>query len=352
MKPHSSNILFPSEIKQGEIFNITSTLVTELGEILPNKRVFLQYESNGIWINTSTYQFTDANGETNFEVDTLNIKVDLIEKGLPLKKEFEIELDVKYDKVGFGSDNRIIAKIKNLKNYYIAKIIRISDVDGIEYLDDKSKLVVLGPNEIGKIFWDVNVDELNENFIYTIPFEIMNKNVEFIAKDGERKYNIKKDYEKKDLILECDKHEIEFYEWENAEIKCWTSKETEICFENECIFGKKAIFEIDKIEGRRSESIKANDEFFPVIINMIGKPEIEIIGEAVKNISMDLKNKYPRIEWKEIAGTRDKMIHHYFGVDLNIIFSIIKNNLPILKNQILKIEKKLQENKLSLKRQV
>ena len=67
--------------------------------------------------------------------------------------------------------------------------------------------------------------------------------------------------------------------------------------------------------------------------------EIEIIGEAVRNISKNLKNKHPEIEWKEIVGTRDKMIHHYFGVDLNIIWNIIKNNLPDLKNKILKIKK-------------
>jgi len=43
--------------------------------------------------------------------------------------------------------------------------------------------------------------------------------------------------------------------------------------------------------------------------------EIEVIGEAVKNISETLKSKHKDIEWKDIAGTRDKMIHHYFGVD-------------------------------------
>jgi len=65
--------------------------------------------------------------------------------------------------------------------------------------------------------------------------------------------------------------------------------------------------------------------------------EIEIIGEAVKNISESLKNKHPEIEWKEIVGTRDKMIHNYFGVDLNIVWDIIKINLPDLKNKILKM---------------
>ncbi len=72
--------------------------------------------------------------------------------------------------------------------------------------------------------------------------------------------------------------------------------------------------------------------------------EIEIIGEAVKNISQNLKHKHKVVEWKEIAGTRDKMIHHYFGVDVNIILDIIKKDLPKLKKQIQQILGSLQEN--------
>ncbi len=70
--------------------------------------------------------------------------------------------------------------------------------------------------------------------------------------------------------------------------------------------------------------------------------EIEIIGEAVKNISKSLKDKHRKIEWKYIAGTRDNLIHHYFGVDFNIVWDIIKVNLPSLKGKILKIKKELK----------
>ena len=72
--------------------------------------------------------------------------------------------------------------------------------------------------------------------------------------------------------------------------------------------------------------------------------EIEIIGEAVKNISEDLKNKHKEVEWKEIVGTRDKMIHHYFGVDVNIILNIIKKDIPILERQMKKIMDELKQN--------
>jgi len=67
--------------------------------------------------------------------------------------------------------------------------------------------------------------------------------------------------------------------------------------------------------------------------------EIEIIGEAIKNISEETRNKHKEVAWKEIAGTRDKMIHHYFGVDLEIIWEIIKKDIPILKKQMLEIKR-------------
>lgn len=57
---------------------------------------------------------------------------------------------------------------------------------------------------------------------------------------------------------------------------------------------------------------------------------IEILGEASKNISEGLKRKYPEIEWREIARTRDKIIHFYFEVDLSIVWDIIKVDIPSL----------------------
>jgi len=65
--------------------------------------------------------------------------------------------------------------------------------------------------------------------------------------------------------------------------------------------------------------------------------QIEIIGEAVKNLPPSFTKKYPDVSWKEIVGTRDKMIHHYFGVDLEVVWDIVKEDLPSLKSQIEKI---------------
>jgi len=64
---------------------------------------------------------------------------------------------------------------------------------------------------------------------------------------------------------------------------------------------------------------------------------IEVIGEAVKNLPKSFRNKYPLVNWSGIAGMRDKIIHHYFGVDLETIWKVVKNDIPILKEQIGKI---------------
>lgn len=66
---------------------------------------------------------------------------------------------------------------------------------------------------------------------------------------------------------------------------------------------------------------------------------LEIIGEAAKNISEELKKKYPQIRWKELAGVRDKLIHHYFGVNFDIVWSIVKQELPELLSQLEEILK-------------
>ncbi|MEK6873580.1 MAG: DUF86 domain-containing protein [Nanoarchaeota archaeon] len=64
---------------------------------------------------------------------------------------------------------------------------------------------------------------------------------------------------------------------------------------------------------------------------------IQIIGEAVKNIPDNLKEKYSTIEWKKISGIRDIISHLYFGIDLEIIWDVVKNKLPELKSSITNI---------------
>ena len=67
--------------------------------------------------------------------------------------------------------------------------------------------------------------------------------------------------------------------------------------------------------------------------------QIEIIGEAVKNLPKEFCERYPDIPWSKIAKTRDKMAHHYFGVDLDLVYGIIRKEIPKIKTQIKRILK-------------
>ena len=67
---------------------------------------------------------------------------------------------------------------------------------------------------------------------------------------------------------------------------------------------------------------------------------LEIIGEAVKNVSTIFREKYTEIPWKKISGMRDKIIHGYFNVDIDIVWKVIVKDIPILKKNIEEIIKK------------
>ncbi|MBI5147856.1 MAG: DUF86 domain-containing protein [Parcubacteria group bacterium] len=70
---------------------------------------------------------------------------------------------------------------------------------------------------------------------------------------------------------------------------------------------------------------------------------IEIIGEAVKGLPISFRNKHPDIPWKKIAGTRDTLIHDYSGVDIDLVWGIVKTSVPILKKQISELLKNLEQ---------
>jgi uncharacterized protein with HEPN domain len=65
--------------------------------------------------------------------------------------------------------------------------------------------------------------------------------------------------------------------------------------------------------------------------------QLEIIGEATKRLSPELREKHSHIPWEDIAGMRDKLIHHYFGVDLEAVWDTIEKDLPVLKKEVRKI---------------
>ena len=64
---------------------------------------------------------------------------------------------------------------------------------------------------------------------------------------------------------------------------------------------------------------------------------LEVIGEAAKRISNDLKITYDALPWREMAGLRDVLIHDYFGVDLKIVWNVIEKELPTIKSDLMRI---------------
>ena len=102
------------------------------------------------------------------------------------------------------------------------------------------------------------------------------------------------------------------------------------------LFLEDILEQIELIENsvkRKSELLKSKEMQDATV------RRLEVIGEAAKNIPNSFREKYPEVEWKAMAGTRDRISHAYFKVDLNIIWDIIKKDLPKLNQQIKEIIK-------------
>jgi uncharacterized protein with HEPN domain len=88
---------------------------------------------------------------------------------------------------------------------------------------------------------------------------------------------------------------------------------------------------------KHSAELNENEFFLDDMLQRAFVRSLEIIGEAVKNLPDDFKQKYAHIDWRAMAGMRDQLIHHYFGVDYGIVWDVVSNEIPTLYQEIERI---------------
>ena len=107
------------------------------------------------------------------------------------------------------------------------------------------------------------------------------------------------------------------------------------------IYIEDILVSMDKIEryikGLNYKKFTVNELIIDAVLR-----NLEIIGEASRNIPEDIREKYPDIPWKRMIGLRNIVIHEYFGIDLGIIWQIISRNLPETKPKIRSMLKNFQ----------
>lgn len=208
----------------------------------------------------SSTEFSWLGRNINLQANVMETTVKVKDPDKKVSKVVSFDVKPFRYKVGIGSYNLIEVKIKNLKDYYITTELYLSKSENIENVGENIKSVLLKPKEEKTIFWVVKVSEnLQKNFIYNFPFLVSSlrnttaKTSFSVDRDGlnidfNEIMQIKKSKEEeevksysKDLILECNISDEEFYSYEKGLVICKVRntgnvglKDLNLCFEGRC----------------------------------------------------------------------------------------------------------------------
>ncbi|MBL8218042.1 MAG: DUF86 domain-containing protein [Bryobacterales bacterium] len=94
----------------------------------------------------------------------------------------------------------------------------------------------------------------------------------------------------------------------------------------------EADYLIAQIDGLTADSFAADETLRRAFVR-----SLEIIGEAAKKVPEDFRTQHPDVEWRSMAGMRDRLIHNYFGVDYQLVWDVVRNRIPGLRAQIASI---------------
>ena len=83
------------------------------------------------------------------------------------------------------------------------------------------------------------------------------------------------------------------------------------------------------VQGYDAKKLKGDQKTYDAVVR-----NLEVIGEAVKNLPEDVRKEHSEVEWKRIAGLRDILIHEYFAVDADIVWDVVQNKLPALEEKV------------------
>ena len=92
------------------------------------------------------------------------------------------------------------------------------------------------------------------------------------------------------------------------------------------------------IEGMDFEAFATDDKTASAVVR-----KLEIIGEATKNVPEDIRQQYPQVPWRNMAGMRDRITHRYFAVNYTIVWDTVKDHLPPLQSIIGQILKDMED---------